>query len=133
MIAANQTATPMCEVSREGSDAHNAATRTCPICTTPITNPTRARYCSRACQQRAHRLRRGPNANAVMTALTTQLRERRALVDQTVYECTQCEQRLLAERRCDDCNRMCRKLGLGGRCNECDEIVLVSELLGLAS
>lgn len=126
-------AAPICEVSREGSDAPRVAPRSCPVCRTLVENSTRARYCSRACQQRAHRLRRAPIADDILVALTRQLRERKALVEQTVYVCPECEERFVGERRCDDCNKMCRKLGLGGRCIHCDDIVLVTELLGIAS
>lgn len=93
---------------------------------------TRAKYCSRACQQRAYRSRQKPSRDDLAAELIAQLRERRALVAQTVYACPECEQRLLGERRCDECNLMCRKLGIGGRCGECEEIVLITELLGLA-
>ncbi len=69
----------------------------------------------------------------LINKLTSQLRARRALVAQTVYECRGCGGRYLGEQRCEGCNRMCRKLGLGGTCSGCDDIVLVTELLGLAS
>jgi len=62
--------------------------------------------------------------------LTSELRARRELVAQTVYECMRCEERYVGERRCPACNLMCRKLGLGGRCAHCDEPMLVIELLG---
>lgn len=127
------TARPMCDVSREGSNDPGAPVRTCPACGTAVGTSARARYCSRACQQRAYRLRQGPVAADVLVALTAQLRARGALVDQTVYECPECATRFVGVRRCDECNKMCRKLGLGGLCLHCDEVVLVTELLGLAS
>jgi len=124
--------TPICEVSREGSKTPSAFGRTCPVCQAPAPGP-RAQYCSRACQQRAYRLRQLPSVTDLLTQLSAELARRGELIAQTVYECPRCEERLLGLRRCDDCNLMCRKLGLGGVCGECDTLVLVSELLGLAS
>jgi ssDNA-binding Zn-finger/Zn-ribbon topoisomerase 1 len=50
----------------------------------------------------------------------------------SVYECSSCGERFLGEKRCPDCNLFSRNLGLGGTCPECDQIVLLSELLGLS-
>ncbi|HUZ76552.1 MAG TPA: hypothetical protein VMV93_03100 [Chloroflexota bacterium] len=90
----------------------------------------RGRYCTRACQQRAYRLRHTPGQAALLQAWARQLAEQRLLVSQTIYECPRCEQRSLGQRRCPDCNLMGRKLGLGGDCPHCDELLLVTELLG---
>jgi hypothetical protein len=122
---------PFCEVSREGSDARPGGQRRCPVCGSPVSHSARARYCSRACQQRAYRERRQPTPDLLLQDHIDELRKRRALVSQSVYECSACGTRLLGEWRCETCNRMCAKLGLGGRCGACEEIVLVSELLGL--
>jgi ribosomal protein L32 len=51
----------------------------------------------------------------------------------TVFECSGCGERFLGERRCPDCNLFGRSLGLGGACPECDQVILLSELLGLSS
>jgi ribosomal protein L32 len=51
----------------------------------------------------------------------------------TVFECSACGERFLGERRCPDCNLFGRSLGLGGACPECDQVILLSELLGLSS
>jgi len=54
-------------------------------------------------------------------------------VASSVYECSVCGERFLGERRCPDCNLFGRNLGLGGICPECDQVVLISEILGLAN
>jgi len=114
---------------RDGSRDGSAAGR-CVVCGQPV--PRRqARYCSRACQQRAYRLRRAPTTPAEDPALRRDLRRRQTLIAHTVYECPVCEERFLGERRCPDCNRFCRALGLGGRCHECDVPILLSDLLDL--
>lgn len=129
MNAANS----ICEVWREGSQGPGRPRRSCPVCGSPLTQSLRAHYCSRACQQRAYRLRREPSLDQLVAGFTAELKTRGALIVQTVYGCPKCEQRLLGDRRCQDCNLMCRKLGLGGVCVHCEDIVLVTELLGLAS
>lgn len=116
---------PVRDGSRDGSPAGR-----CVVCGQPV--PRRqARYCSRACQQRAYRLRHDPAATFDETAARRDLRRRRALTAQTIYECPACEERSLGERRCPDCNRFCRACGLGGRCPACDDLVLLSDLLDL--
>lgn len=122
---------PSCDVSREGSDSRQDRRRRCPVYGSPVSHSARARHCSRACQQRAYRQRHQPAPDAVLDAYVHELRRQRALVRQTVYECSACGTCLLGKWRCEECNRMCAKRGLGGRCGACDEIVLVSELLGL--
>jgi hypothetical protein len=104
--------------------------RSCPVCQTTITSP-RARYCSDACKQRAYRLRQTDTTPVDLDALTADLRSRRALVAQTVYECPACEARSLGEQRCPDCHVFCRRLGLGGPCPHCDDLVTLAELLGI--
>ena len=111
---------------RDGSSAGS-----CVVCGQPV--PSRkARYCSRSCQQRAYRLRQDPATTFAEPALRQDLRRRRLLAAQTIYECPACEQRFLGERRCSDCNRFCRALGLGGRCPDCETPILLSDLLDLA-
>jgi hypothetical protein len=102
--------------------------RACPICQTG-TVPSRARYCSDACKQRAYRLRRAASIPASLVAQPADPRRRRALVAHTVYECPSCETRLLGEQRCPDCGVFCRRLGLGGPCPHCDEPVLLADIL----
>jgi hypothetical protein len=89
----------------------------------------KARYCSRACQQRAYRLRQAPAAARDESELRQELQRQRRLAVHTIYECPVCGERFLGERRCGECNRFCRALGLGGRCPDCDTLILVSELL----
>jgi hypothetical protein len=114
---------PVREASRDGSTPGRA----CPVCATILAS-SRARYCSRACQQRAFRLRRAAPPPDT-TALTADLRRRRTLATRTIYECPDCLTRLLGTQRCDDCHRFCRALGLGGRCPDCDTPILLVELL----
>ncbi len=114
---------------RDGSCDGSTAGR-CVICDQPV--PRRqARYCSRACQQRAYRLRHAPTPTFDEAAARQDLSRRRALTAQTLYECPDCGERFLGEQRCPDCNRFCRALGLGGHCPECDAAVLLSDLLDL--
>jgi hypothetical protein len=63
------------------------------------------RYCSKACQQRAYRLRRVPAVSDLVAGLAAQLRASGALLAQTVYACPSCEQRFLGDRHCDVCNQ----------------------------
>jgi len=108
--------------------ASTATERRCPVCQTD-TVAARARYCSDACKQRAYRLRQATSAPVELDALTADLRRRRALVAQTVYECPACETRYLGEQYCPDCHTFCRRVGPGGACPHCAEPVAVSDLL----
>jgi hypothetical protein len=111
---------------REGSPTAGS----CAVCSRGV--PSRkARYCSRACQQRAYRLRQAPTTTLEERRLQQDLHRRRTLAAHTLYECPACQERFLGERRCADCNRFCRALGLGGRCPDCDTPILLSELLDL--
>jgi len=101
--------------------------RACVVCGQPAIG--RSRYCGGACRQRASRLGRQPDQQALLTALSQQLGERQQLLRHTVYQCSSCDQRFLGERRCPECNLMLKKLGVGGPCPGCDELVLISELL----
>ena len=110
---------------RDGSPASR-----CVVCGQPV--PSRkARYCSRACQQRAYRLRQEPATTFNEPTVRQELRRRWALAAQTIYECPACQERYLGEQRCPDCNRFCRLLGLGGACPSCEQPILLTELLGL--
>jgi hypothetical protein len=123
----------ICDDDRDDRLVPAGRDRQCPICEQRFTVSGRARYCSRACQQRAYRLRRGPLHSELVDGWAAQLKERGTLAAQTVYECSACEQRYLGSRRCDECQLFCRNLGLGGLCASCDEIVTVAELLGVAN
>jgi len=90
---------------------------------------TRARYCTRACQQRSYRLRR-QTPTADLTNVRKALQRRKALVAHTIYECGGCGERFLGERRCGDCNLFARAVGVGGSCPECDAPLLLEDLLG---
>ena len=112
---------PMREGWRESSAS-------CLMCGRPRPS-TRARYCTRACQQRSYRLRtQTPTAD--LTNVRQALQLRKALLAHTIYECGGCGERFLGERRCGDCNLFARAIGLGGVCPECDTTVLVEDLLG---
>lgn len=132
MTQASHAARPVRYGSRYGSSDPTDAQlhRACPVCQAPLTS-ARARYCSDACKQRAYRRRQTGDAIVDLTALTADLRSRRALVVRTVYECPSCETRLLGQQRCPDCHVFCRRLGLGGPCPHCDDPVTLAELLGL--
>ena len=114
----------VCEGWREGSPV----VRSCVVCHGAVRSG-KARYCSRACQQRAYRLRQPSTTGPDEEALRQELQRRRVLVAHTVYECPACGERFLGARRCGECNRFCRALGLGGRCPDCDTLILLSELL----
>jgi NAD-dependent dihydropyrimidine dehydrogenase PreA subunit len=112
---------PMREASRDGSGG-------CLMCGRPRPS-TRARYCTRACQQRSFRLRHHTPAPD-LTTVRKVLQPRKELVAYTIYECSGCGERFLGERRCGACNLFTRALGLGGSCPECDTPVLIEDLLG---
>jgi hypothetical protein len=107
--------------SRDGSGG-------CRVCGAEL-DSTRARYCSRAHQQYAFRLRHRTNLPNLQD-VRQRLARRRAVVARTVYECTRCSQRLVGERRCPDCNLFARAVGFGGHCPDCDAPVLIVDLLG---
>lgn len=113
--------------SRDGLCVDSAAGR-CVICGQPVRRRS-ARYCSRACRQRAYRRRHDTVTIFDEVAARQELRRRRALSAQTIYECPDCGVRFLGEQRCPDCNRFCRALGLGGHCPECDAAVLLQDVL----
>jgi hypothetical protein len=112
---------PMREGSRDGTGG-------CLMCGGPRPS-TRARYCTRACQQRSYRLRH-QTPKLDLTSVRTTLQRRKALVTHTIYECGGCGERSLGERRCDNCNLFARAVGVGGSCPECDTPVLLEDLLG---
>jgi len=109
-------------------DASRDAAGGCLVCGVALASP-RARYCSRAHQQRAFRLRQHTQ-DVDLPRMREHLRRRRALAVQTVYECPNCAERFVGERRCPDCNLFTRGVGLGGHCPECEAPVLVVDLLG---
>jgi ribosomal protein L32 len=109
------------EASRDGSGG-------CVLCGGDLPSP-RARYCTRACQQRSYRLRHTA-APIDVTSVRRALQRRKALVAHTVYECGGCGERFLGERRCAACGLFARALGFGGSCPECETTVLLDDLLG---
>ena len=113
--------TPMRDASRDGCGG-------CLVCGAALTS-SRARYCSRAHQQRAFRLRHQPSLPDLQR-LRQELQRRRAVVARTIYECPSCGERLVGERRCPDCRLFTRAIGLGGHCPECDTPLLLVDLLG---
>ena len=88
----------MCDGSRDGRGG-------CLVCGAALSS-SRARYCSRAHQQRAFRLRH-QSSLPDLQRLRQELQRRRAVVAQTIYECPNCAERLVGERRCPDCNLFC--------------------------
>jgi hypothetical protein len=112
--------TPMRDGSRDGSG--------CLVCGAALPS-SRARYCSRAHQQRAFRLRHQTSLPDLQR-LRQELHRRRAVAARTIYECQSCGERLVDERRCPDCQLFTRAVGLGGHCPECDTPLLLVDLLG---
>jgi hypothetical protein len=100
----------------------------CLVCGAALRS-SRARYCSRAHQQHAFRLRH-QTSPPDLQRLRQELQRRRAVVMQTVYECPSCAERLVGERRCPECHLFSRAIGLGGHCPECATPVLLLDLLG---
>jgi len=100
----------------------------CLVCGAAVAS-SRARYCSRAHQQRAFRLRHQSNPPDLQR-LRQELQRRRAVVARTIYECPSCGERLVGERRCPECHLFTRAIGLGGHCSECDAPLLLVDLLG---
>jgi hypothetical protein len=121
LAMAPSSAMPMREGSRDGPGG-------CLMCGGPRPS-TRARYCTRACQQRSYRLRH-QTPTADLSSVRTALQLRKTLVAHTIYECGGYGERFLGERRCGDCNLFARAVGLGGLCPECDTTVLIADLLG---
>lgn len=114
-------ATSMRDASRDGCSG-------CVVCGAPLAS-TRARYCSRAHQQRAFRLRH-QTSQPDLQRLRQELQRRHAVTARTVYECPSCGERRVGERRCPDCRLFSRAVGLGGYCPECDTPLLLVDLLG---
>jgi ribosomal protein L32 len=112
---------PMRDASRDGSGG-------CLVCGAALES-RRARYCSRAHQQLAFRLRHRTELPDLQR-LRRELQRRRAVVAQTIYECPGCGERHVGERRCPDCNLYSRAIGLGGHCPECDAPLLLVDVLG---
>lgn len=113
--------TPTRDVSRDGAGG-------CLVCGKALPSP-RARYCSRAHQQQAFRVRHQAEPPDLQR-LRQDLQRRRAVVARTVYECPSCGERRVGERRCPDCQFFSRAVGLGGHCPECDTPLLLVDLLG---
>jgi len=101
----------------------------CLVCGAALAS-RRARYCSRAHQQQAFRHRHHQTSRPDLERLRQELRQRRTVVAQTIYECPSCLERLVGERRCPECNLFSRAIGLGGHCPECDTPLLLVDLLG---
>ena len=115
------TKTSMCEGSRDGQGG-------CLVCGGDVTSQ-RAKYCGRAHQQLAYRLRHH-TSKADLTIVRKALQRRKALSAHTIYECGSCGEQFVGVRRCESCNLFCRALGVGGSCPGCDIPVLVDDLLG---
>jgi len=113
-------------VSVDASSQQPRSVRICVLCDRPAQG--RSRYCSPRHRQRAYRLREN-DPQALLTAIAAELKQKQALLEHTIYQCTSCDQRLLGERRCPECGLMCKKLGAGGPCPHCDELVVLIELV----
>ena len=81
---------PMRDGSRDGCGG-------CLVCGAALSS-SRARYCSRAHQQRAFRLRH-QSSQADLQHLRRELQRGRVVVAHTIYECPSCGERLVGERR----------------------------------
>ena len=103
----------------------------CPMCTNSFPIDGRGIYCTPRCRQRAYRLRHRQANRPTLIDLGTWLRREQRLIDQTVYECSSCQERFLGIHRCGQCNLMCRKIGLGGECPGCSDLITLAELLDL--
>ena len=103
----------------------------CPVCGDTFPIDGRGIYCTPKCRQRAYRLRHRQTSRPTVTHLAAQLRREQRLIAQTVYECPSCQERFLGERRCHECNQWCRNVGLGGICSGCDDVLTVSDLIGI--
>src|SRR5262245_47724236 len=91
MAMAPSSSMPRRDGSRDGAEG-------CLMCGEPRPS-TRARYCTRACQQRSYRLRhQAPTPDSASVRKT--LQHRKALVAHTIYECSGCGERFVGERRC---------------------------------
>src|SRR5216683_3076502 len=104
------TDTPMREGSRDGQGG-------CLVCGKD-TPSTRAKYCTRAHQQRSYRLRH-QTPTADLTTVRKALQRRSALAAHTIYECGACGDQFVGVRRCESCNLFCRAVGVGGSCPAC--------------
>ena len=60
--------------------------------------PIAATHCTRACQQQAYRLRHHQPSRPDLATLHSELKRRKLLADQTVYECPKCERRSIGRR-----------------------------------
>jgi hypothetical protein len=109
-------------------DVERDARPSCLVCGIAL-DSARARYCSRAHQQHAFRLRHQASLPD-QQQLRRELQRRQALVAHTVYECPSCSERRVGERRCPDCQLFSYAIGLGGHCPDCDSPVLLVDLLG---
>lgn len=118
--------TPLSDVPMR--DGWRDAQRGCLVCGAALAS-ARARYCSRAHQQLAFRLRHRAS-RLDLQQLRRDLQRRRAVVAHTVYECSDCGERFVGERRCPECHHFSRAVGLGGQCPECDTPLLLVDLLG---
>ena len=76
--------------------AHSS--RTCLICGAAL-SPSQQRYCTRACQQQAYRLRQRQPSRLDLVLVRAELKRRRQLTEYTVYECPACETRCVGEQR----------------------------------
>ena len=114
------------EPSREPSRT-TLSTPACLMCGASL-NTSQQRYCTRACQQHAYRLRHRRPTHLDLARLRAELKQQRQLSQHTVYECPSCQTQLLGQQRCGECNTFARLAGLGGTCPECDAVVLLADL-----
>jgi hypothetical protein len=100
--------------------------RDCVVCGAALASP-RARYCSRAHQQRAFRLRHRAELPDLQQ-LRQELQRRRVEVAHTVYECPVAASGWSASGAAPTATG--RAIGLSGHCPECDTPLLLVDLLG---
>jgi hypothetical protein len=89
---------------RDGWREGTRAARSGVVCRGAVAS-AKARYCSRACPQRAYRLRQPATTTPDEDGLRQELQRRRRLAAHTLYECPACGERFLGERRCGECHR----------------------------
>jgi hypothetical protein len=115
------------EPSRQPSHTLSASSR-CLVCGAAL-RTRQQRYCRRACQQYAYRLRQQQPLALDQPRLRVELQRQRNLLQHTVYECPSCETHALGQQRCAECNTFTRRIGLGGNCPECDAVILLGDLI----
>ena len=83
---------------RDGWREGTSAARSCVVCSRAVASG-KAQYCSRACQQRAYRLRQPATMPPDEGGLRQERQRRPTLAAHTIYECPVRGERFVGERR----------------------------------